>query len=96
MPTQNGLGLNDNDQSPPRRQPSRTEEQLQPIDDIERGSLAAAAQHIELVAKQSVLEHQLPSGADRVHGDGRDPACLLAWRHCDHSRSMRARTQVRM
>src|ERR1051325_10525579 len=78
MPTQNGLGLDQDDDAPPRRQPPRAEEQLQPIHDIEPGSLAATSQHVDLVAKHRVLEHQFASGPDRVHGDGCDLARLPA------------------
>lgn len=69
MPTQNGLGLDEDDRPPPRRQPLRTEEQLQPINEVERGALAATPQDVDLVAKHCVLEYQFASGPDRVHGD---------------------------
>jgi len=39
----------------PRRQPPRTEEQLQPINEVERGPLAATSQDVDLVAKHRVL-----------------------------------------
>jgi len=51
MPAQNGLGLDENDHSPPRRQPPRTEKQLEPTDQVELSALAAASQNIDLVAK---------------------------------------------
>jgi hypothetical protein len=74
MPTQNGLGLDEDDRPPPRRQPPRTDEQLQSINEAERGPLAATTQAVDLVAKHRVLEYQFASGPDRVHGDG----CELA------------------
>jgi hypothetical protein len=54
MPTQNGLGLHEDDRPPPRRQPPRTEEQLQSIDEVELRALAVASQHVDLVAKHGV------------------------------------------
>jgi len=35
MPAQNRLGLDENDHPPPRRQPPRTEQQLEPINEVE-------------------------------------------------------------
>ena len=74
VPTQNGLGLHEDDRSPPRRQPARTEEQLQSIDEVELRAVAVASQDIDLVAKHGVLENQLPAGPDRIHGDVGDLA----------------------
>lgn len=80
MPTQNDLGLDEDDRLPPRRQPPRTEEQLSPIDKVEGGTLQRRCKTIDLVATHGVLKYQLASGPDRVHGDGCDLARLLAWR----------------
>jgi len=80
MPTQNGLGLDQDDRPPPRRQPPRTKEQLQPINEVELRALAVASQHVDLVAKHRVLEHQFASGPDCVDGDGDDRARLPTWR----------------
>jgi hypothetical protein len=74
MPAQNGLGLDEDDRPLPRRQPPRTDQQLQPIDEVELRALAAASQHVDLVAKHGVLEHQLASGPDRVRDDAGDLA----------------------
>jgi hypothetical protein len=76
MPAQNGLRLDDGDRATPRRQQARTEEQLQPVHEVELRTLAAASKDVDLVAKDGVLDDQLPPGLDRVHGD----ACDLARR----------------
>jgi hypothetical protein len=75
MPAQTSLGLDD--RPPPRRQPPRTEEQLQPIDKMEGGTLAAAPQDVDLVAKHGVLKYQLASGPrPRRRLRSRPPACV--------------------
>src|SRR6185503_18531007 len=80
IPAQNGLRLDDGDRATPRRQQARAEKQLEPIDQVELPALAAASQHIDLVAKHRILEHQLAWGPDHVNGDGSELADLLAWR----------------
>jgi hypothetical protein len=77
MPAQNGLRLDDHDRLPPRRQQARADEQLDPIHEVERRALAAPSKDVDLVAQHSVLDDQLPPGADRVHGDAYDLARRL-------------------
>ena len=77
MPAQNGLRLDDHDRPPPRRQQARADEQLDPIHEVERRALAASSKDVDLVAEHSVLDDQLPPGADRVHGDAYDLARRL-------------------
>jgi hypothetical protein len=76
MPAHNGLRLDDGDRATPRRQQARTDEQLQPVHEVELRTLAAASKDVDLVAEDGVLDDQLPPGPDRVHGD----ACDLARR----------------
>jgi hypothetical protein len=95
MPAQNGLRLDDGDRATPRPQEARPDKQLEPIDQMELPALAAS-QNIDLVAKHRILEHELASGPDHVNGDGSELADLLVWPSCDHTRSTRATTQVRI
>jgi hypothetical protein len=76
MPAQDGLRLDDGDRAAPRRQQARADDQLQPVHEAERWTLAAASKNVDLVTENGVLEDQLPPGPDRVHGD----ACDLARR----------------
>jgi len=60
----------------PRRQPARADEQLQPVHKVELRALAAASEDIELMAKDGVLDDQLPPRPNHIDGD----ACDLARR----------------
>ena len=55
----------------------RTDEQPQPVHEVELRTLAAASKDVDLVAEDGVLDDQLPPGLDRVHGDAcdRSPIC---------------------
>src|SRR5262245_53757889 len=58
MPAQSGVRLDDGDRATPPRQQARTDEQLQPVHEVELRALAAASKNVELVAKDGVLEYQ--------------------------------------
>jgi hypothetical protein len=51
----------------------RTEEQLQPVHEVELRALAAL-KNVDLVAEDGVLDDQLSPGPDRIHGDTCDLA----------------------
>jgi hypothetical protein len=96
MPAQNGLRLDDHDHPPPRRQQAGAGEQLDPIHELQPRALAAASEDVDLMKEDSVLDDQLPPGADRVHCGAYDLARRLPRGQLRHSRPTRATTHVRI
>src|SRR5712692_1092453 len=75
VPAKDGVRLHDRDGATPGRQERGTDDQLQPVDWAQRGSLDVPPEDVELVAKHGVLDHQLVPGTTRV---SRDPRALAS------------------
>ena len=69
MPAKDGSRLDERDGPTPGRQERGADDQLQPVDWAQRGSLDVPPEDVELVAKHGVLDHQLVPGTTRVSGD---------------------------
>ncbi len=75
MPAKDGVRLDDRDGPTPGRQArGADEDQLQPVDWAQRGSLDVPPEDVELVAKHGVLDDQLVPGTIRVSGEPRELA----------------------
>jgi hypothetical protein len=64
MPAQNGLGLDENNHPPPRRQPPRIKEQLEPIADVTRSQIRDA------MREHPIMQRALSSYETLRLGDG--------------------------
>src|SRR6266851_7611585 len=69
-----GVRLDYRDGATPGRQERGADDQLQPVDWAQRGSLDVPPEDVELVAKHGVLDDQLVPGTTRVSGDPRELA----------------------
>ena len=74
MPAKDGVRLDYRDGATPRRQERGADDQLQPVDWAQRGSLDVPPEDVELVAKHGVLDDQLVPGTTCVSGDPRELA----------------------
>src|SRR5262249_54574301 len=59
VPSNDGLGLDEDDRPTPGREQARSQDHLQPIESREHGALDATSEDVELMTKHSVLDDQL-------------------------------------
>src|SRR5216683_4003371 len=74
VPAKDGVRLDYRDGPTPGRQERGADDQLQPVDWAQRGSLDVPPEDVELVAKHGVLDDQLAPGTTRVSGEPRELA----------------------